>query len=203
MLRLKCTDSDLALASAKIKNGAVVVYPTDTVYGLGCDPYNDSAVEKILKIKGREEGKPMPLLCSSIEHAYRVGKFDASAKKLAEKFWPGALTIVVELIDDRISRLVSSGSKSIGLRVPDLQSALKLIDACNGILVGTSANRSGFPSARSANDVTIESFDILIDGGSTHGIESTVLKISDSKVTIIREGSVKRETIEEVLKTHV
>lgn len=203
MLRLDCSDHSIALASRKVREGCTIVYPTDTVYGLGCDPYNYSAVEAVIKIKGREEGKPMPLLCSSITHANRIGKFDESSRKLAEKFWPGALTIIVELIDDRISRLIAD--KSVGLRVPDHQCTLKLIGLCGGVIVGTSANRTGSLPARTANEAGrgIQGYDILIDGGETSGIASTVLKVSDENIVIIREGRIKRQDIEEVLPHHV
>ena len=203
MLRLDCSDSNIAIAASKVRKGGTVVYPTDTVYGLGCDPYNDSAVDALLKIKDRDAGRPMPLLCSSITHANKLGNFDGFSKKLTEIFWPGALTIIVELADRRISRKVTAGTDSIGVRVPDHTCALKLIDACGGILVGTSANRSGSTSARSASEATIKGFDMLIDAGKTPGIESTVLKVNDAKITIVREGRVKRKEIEEVLADHV
>ncbi|MEE8133268.1 MAG: L-threonylcarbamoyladenylate synthase [Nitrososphaerales archaeon] len=204
MLRLDCSDSNIAIAASKVRRGGIVVYPTDTVYGLGCDPYSDSAIESILKIKGRDAGKPMPLLCSSITHASRIGKLDERAKKLAERFWPGALTIVVELADRRICRKVTGSTDNIGVRVPHHKCALELIDACGGVLVGTSANRSGSASARSASEAEgIEGFDILIDGGKTPNIESTVLKVSGSKITMVREGRVKRKDIEKVLAHHV
>ncbi|MEM2759840.1 MAG: L-threonylcarbamoyladenylate synthase [Nitrososphaerales archaeon] len=205
MLRLDCSDSSIEIAALEVRKGKVVVYPTDTVYGLGCDPYNDSAVESLLEIKGRERGKPMPLLCSSVDTACKIGKVEQDAKKLAERFWPGALTIVVTLNDRKISDKVTGRTGSIGLRVPDHPCALKLIDACGGVLIGTSANRSGFPSANDANEVlgSISGFDILIDGGRTSGIESTVLKIADKKITVVREGRIKRKEIEEELAYHV
>jgi len=204
MLRLDCSDSSIVVAASKVREGCTVVYPTDTVYGLGCDPYNDSAVESVLKIKGRDMGKPMPLLCSSVIHASKIGKIDESAKKLAERFWPGALTIIVELVDRRISHGVTAGTDSIGIRVPDHVCAVKLIEACGGVLVGTSANRSGSGSAKTANEAMgIKGFDVLIDAGKTPGIESTVLKVDDTEVTMVREGRIKRKDIEEVLVRHV
>tara|TARA_Y100000780_G_C13659720_1_gene408058 strand:- start:348 stop:959 length:612 start_codon:yes stop_codon:yes gene_type:complete len=203
MLKLNCSDSDIAIAASRVKNGGTVVYPTDTVYGLGCDPYNDSAVETILKIKDRNADKHMPLLCSSIINANKIGNLDGLSKKLAEIFWPGALTIIIELTDKRISSKVTASMNSIGVRVPDHICALKLIDACGGVLVGTSANRSGSVSAKSATKTMIKDFDVLIDAGETPGIDSTVLKISDTKITIVREGRIKRKNIEEALAKHV
>jgi L-threonylcarbamoyladenylate synthase len=189
------------IAAQKVREGAVIVYPTDTVYGIGCEPYNDDAIESLLRMKGRENSKPMPLLCSSIMHAERIGRLDDDARKLANRFWPGALTIIVKLNDYKISSKVTGGKDSVGIRVPDHTCALKLIEACGGVLVGTSANRSGSPSARNADEVinSIKGFDILIDGGKTQGIESTVLSVIDHNITIIREGAVKRKEIERVL----
>ena len=202
MLKLNCSDENIAIAADGVKKGKIVVYPTDTVYGLGCDPYNDSAVDMIFKIKGRMEGKPLPLLCSSVKDAGRIAKLNEQAMKLAEQFWPGALTLVAELIDDRISGKVSAGTNTIGVRVPNHQCALQLIDNCGGVLVGTSANRSGYSPAKSAEEVlkALDDFDILLYGGKTPlGIESTALDVSTGKIALIREGYITRERIERAL----
>ena len=202
MLKLDCSEENVTIAADGIKKGKVVVYPTDTVYGIGCDPYNDSAVDMIFKIKGRMERKPLPLLCSSVKHASRIAKLNEQATKLAEQFWPGALTLVAELIDDRISSKITAGTNAIGVRVPNNQCALQLIDKCGGVLVGTSANRSGYSPAKSAEEVleTLDEFDILLDGGKTSlGIESTVLDVSAEKIALIREGYITLERIESVL----
>jgi len=202
VLKLDCSDENIATADDSVKKGKTVVYPTDTVYGLGCDPYNDSAVDMIFKIKGRMEGKPLPLLCSSVKHASRIAKLNELAMKLAEQFWPGALTLIAELIDDRISSKVTAGTNTIGVRVPNHQCALQLIDKCGGVLVGTSANRSGYSPAKSTAEVleTLAGFDILLDGGKTLlGIESTVLDVSAEKIALIREGYITRERIERAL----
>lgn len=202
MIKLDCNDENVATAADQVRNGKVVVYPTDTVYGIGCDPYNDYAVETIFKIKGRSEGKPLPLLCSSIRHASKIAKMNEQATRLAEQFWPGALTFIAELIDDRISRMVTAGTDTVAVRVPNHQCALQLIDKCGGVLVGTSANRSGSSAAKSAVEVleTLDGFDILLDGGqSPLGIESTVLDVRAEKILTIREGYITREQIERVL----
>jgi len=206
MQRLECSDKSIAIAADEVKNGKVVVYPTDTVYGIGCDPYSDSAVEVVFEIKGRVEEKPLPLLCSSVQHAHRICKLNKLSMKLAEQFWPGALTLISDLIDTKISRKVTAGANKIGVRIPNHPCAVKLIDACGGVLVGTSANRSGSNAAKSADEVvqTINGFDILLDGGKTQlGIESTVIDVSEGRFVLIREGYIKREQIEKVLGRHV
>ncbi len=203
MIKLSCNDENITTAADEIRKGKVVVYPTDTVYGIGCDPYNDSAVDKIFKIKGRTEGKPLPILCSSIRHASRIAKLNERAVKLATQFWPGTLTLIAELIDPRISEKIPAGTNTIGVRVPNHQCALQLIDKCGGILVGTSANKSGYNSAKSATEVleTLHGFDVLFDGGNTPvGVESTVIDVSSAKIAFIREGSIRRERIAKVLE---
>ncbi len=202
MLVLECTEDNIATAAESVRKGRVVVYPTDTVYGIGCDPYNDSAVELIFGIKGREEGKPLPLLCSSAEVAAKIVKLNESARMLAAKFWPGPLTIVVELADKRIAKNVTAGMGLLGVRVPDHRCALSLIERCGGVIVGTSANRSGARPPRSAQEVSesLQGFDILLDGGSTPlGVESTVVDLSGAEPRIVREGYVTRAQIESVL----
>lgn len=203
MLVLECTEESITIAAESIGKGRAVVYPTDTVYGIGCDPYNDRAVETIFKIKGREEGKPLPLLCSSVKDVARIVRLNESAMILAERFWPGPLTIIAQLIDRRISGSVTAGKNMLGVRVPDHICALQLIDKCNGVLVGTSANRSGGKPARSAEEVrqALQGFDVLLDGGVTPlGIESTVVDLSSGEeVRIVREGYITREEIWRVL----
>lgn len=202
MIKLLCNDENTTAAANEIKKGKIVVYPTDTVYGIGCDPYNDSAVDRIFKIKGRTEGKPLPILCSSVKHASRIARLNEHAMKLAVQFWPGTLTLVAELIDHKISEKIMAGTNTIGVRVPNHQYALQLIDKCGGILVGTSANKSGYNSAKSAEEVlkTLQGFDILLDGGSTPvGIESTVIDVSSANIAFIREGSIRRERVAKVL----
>ncbi len=201
MLKLDCSNENTDVAAHGVRNGKVVVYPTDTVYGIGCDPCNDFAVDVIFKIKGRMDGKPLPILCSSLKHAGRIAKLDEKGMKLAEHFWPGALTLIAELLDQRISRKVTTGTCKVGVRVPNHSCASQLIEKCGGVLVGTSANRSGHPTCRSVEDVikTLSGFDILIDGGKTpHGVESTVVDISDENIVLIREGYISRERIERV-----
>ena len=202
MIKLSCNDENITRAADGVKKGKVIVYPTDTVYGIGCDPYNDSAVDMIFKIKGRMEGKPLPILCSSVKHASRIAKLNEHAMKLADQFWPGTLTLIAELIDHKISKKVTAGTNTIGVRVPNHQCALQLIDKCGGLLVGTSANRSGDKPAKNAADVmkTLEGFDILLDGGNTPiGIESTVIDVSSQNIAVIREGSIGRELVARVL----
>ncbi len=195
---LKCDEESIKLASEYIKNGGIIVYPTDTVYGLGADPYNKDAIEKIFSIKERDKTKPLPLLCSSLKHVNRIVDINSDAKRLAERFWPGALTIIMELKDEELIDILDIDKGAV--RIPNNSCALKLIDACNGILIGTSANISGYKSIKDVRELDtrlLERVDIVIDDGITLGIESTIIDIIDKK--IIREGYLKKEQLEEVL----
>src|SRR5437868_7431603 len=105
---LGCTDDEISECLSMIKNGGVAIFPTDTLYGIGCDPYSDSAVERIFKIKGRDEKKPLPVLSYSVQDAQKIVSLGRAGRALAEKYWPGALTIVSPLIDKKISLRVTA-----------------------------------------------------------------------------------------------
>lgn len=178
-------------ASKMVKRGVLIVYPTDTVYGLGCDPYNPVAVEKVFHLKARRD-KPLPVLCSSVEKVHELVDLHGLGLKLAKKFWPGALTIVATIKVSNLPPLLSLSSPKLGVRVPNLDCARKLIELCGGYLVGTSANRSGSKPPRRAEEALHElgdAFDALVDGGPTPiGRESTVVDVADESVKVIREG---------------
>ncbi|MEM0365399.1 MAG: L-threonylcarbamoyladenylate synthase [Candidatus Nitrosocaldus sp.] len=198
-LLLQCNEHDIARAATIVRDGGVIAYPTDTIYGLGCDPYNEDAVERVFRIKGREEGKAVPLLCASIEDAVKIAYMDEKALILARHFWPGALTIVARLKDAKISsRIVKDGK--IGVRVPNHEYALRLISLCNGVLIGTSANPSGMSPAINAMQVmfTLNGLDAILDCGEAKiGKASTVYDVE--KGMIIREGAIPREELEECI----
>jgi L-threonylcarbamoyladenylate synthase len=189
---LGCADGISECASI-IENGGVVVFPTDTIYGIGCDPRNDSAVERIFKIKGRDEKKPLPVLSYSVQDAEKIVSLGRAGRMLAEKYWPGALTIVAPLVDKKISRRVTAGSNSLAVRVPANRCILSLLQQCK-YLVGTSANISGGKSSKSAQEVLgsgLDGFDALLDGGPVGGVESTIVDMTGAKAKILREGAIK------------
>jgi len=189
---LGCTGGIQKCASI-VKSGGVVVFPTDTIYGIGCDPRNDSAVERIFAIKGRDEKKPLPVLAYSLEGAEKIASLGRVGRPLAKKYWPGALTIVAPLIDKNISHRVTVGSNSIALRVPANSCTLSLLKYCK-YLVGTSANLSGEKPSKSAKEVMssrLDSFDALLDGGIVGGVESTIVDMTGTEPKILREGAIK------------
>lgn len=178
------------MAAQLLRNGGVVVLPTDTVYGIAAHPACASAVARICTIKGRPTGKPIALLASAPEAVVAFGAaFPAAAKRLAEAYWPGALTLVLPC-----------GGTHEGFRVPDHSGTRSLIAACGGTLRVTSANLSGQMPACSAvealKDVGLDA-DLVIDGGvSPGGVPSTVVKVeADGTLTILREGAIPADEV--------
>ncbi len=200
---LPLNEASIRKAAILVLKGGVIAYPTDTVYGLGCDPFNKQAVKKLTKAKGRE-AKPLPILVSSIRNAFRLGIFDERAKILAEKFWPGQLTIVVRK-KPTVHRTVTMGRNSVGIRLPDNPKLRKLIERCGGALVGTSANISGRPACKTAKAVASELgayTDLILDGGrSPSQSGSTVIDLSSPrKVRVLRTGRISEAHIKRVLR---
>ncbi len=195
---VKCDPNNISLAAQYVKRGGVIIYPTDTVYGLGADPYNKDAIDKIYEIKGRDRDKPFPLLSNSIDIINNIAYLDPQSIKLTKIFWPGALTLILPLKDEKLKSILSINK--IGVRIPNSECALNIIKACNGILIGTSANISGKMSARSIEELDpllIERVDLVLEDNIMLGIESSIIDMIDKK--IIREGYIKRETIESIL----
>jgi L-threonylcarbamoyladenylate synthase len=196
---LDCPDGVSRCASI-VKEGGVVVFPTDTVYGIGCDPYSDEAVARIFSIKGRQEDKPLPVLAASLEDAQKLVRLGKTGTLLAKKFWPGALTIVAPLADHRISAGVVAGKKSLAVRVPAGSCTLLLLSLCK-YLVGTSANPSGKPSPKTAQEVSLTGYDaILVDTAALIGKESTIVDVTGPTLEITREGAIRADEVRKAVK---
>ncbi len=196
LLKVSCNKEGIEKASKIINQGGIVVFPTDTVYGIGCNPYNKDAVEKIYKIKSRDFSKPFPVLVYSKEIAERIALFDVFTKKIVERFWPGPLTIILKLTDKSLKKSLNLTDK-IALRVPNHKCTLELLKKCN-LLVGTSANISGHSSFTNPDECfnNIQKYDIFVDGGIiTSKSESTIIEIENEEIKIIREGSLSYEEI--------
>jgi L-threonylcarbamoyladenylate synthase len=193
-----------------IRNGGIIVFPTDTIYGLGCDPYNNRAVEKIFQIKKRTKDKPLPLLTSDIKSAEKIISFNDIGRKLAEHFWPGPLTIIGKLIDNKISEVITAGKQTLGMRIPNNTDTLNLLNYCN-VLSGTSANISNDNSNSTAIEVMnskLVGYDAILIGDDSKPRNpfsfkgSTIIDITSNEVQIIRQGVIKSETIYEILKQY-
>ncbi|HEX2840000.1 L-threonylcarbamoyladenylate synthase [Hyphomicrobium sp.] len=192
-------------AGRLLRQGALVAFPTETVYGLGADATNGRAVAAIFETKGRPRFNPLIVHVPDLEHAEKIAVLSPSARKLAALFWPGPLTLVLKRrADAAVSDLVSAGLDTIAIRVPGHPVAQALLAAAERPLAAPSANRSGRVSPTTAQHV-LEDFEgrlgMVLDGGSTpHGLESTVLDASgDETVVLLRPGAVPREEIEAVL----
>ena len=196
--------SDAEKCASIVKRGGVVVFPTDTIYGIGCDPYNDAAVKRIFRIKGRDEKKPLPVLAYSTQDAEKLIALGRTGMALAKKYWPGALTIVAPITDNRISPIVTAGSMNLAARVPANRCVLLLLKHCK-YLVGTSANLSGQKSLKSVKEVLgsgLAGFDALLDGGAVEkGVESTIVDVAGATPKVVREGAIKAEEIYRSLET--
>ncbi len=182
-----------------IKNGAVVVFPTETVYGIGTNGLNEKAIKKLYDIKNRPKDKPISLLVSSIDMAKKVTcNITKTEYRIMEKFFPGPLTIVLkkELI---VPDILTANTDTVGIRMPDSIIAQKLIEFANIPIATSSANISGMKSGTNIKDIMAELGDYVdyyIDGGKSKiGFGSTVIQIINNKPKILREGSITEEQL--------
>lgn len=190
-----------ATAARLLLAGELVCYPTDTVYGIGAAATNDAAVRRLFEVKERAADKALPLLIADSASASLVAEATPVAEVLMQRFWPGALTIVMRRRAD-FQSLALGGQDTVALRVPDHNLVREIIRLLGEPITGTSANRSGAPSpvtAVGAAEQLGDAVALIIDGGpSRGGVESTVLDITEAPV-ILREGPVSRAQVEEVL----
>ena len=198
-MRVSCTDSDIKVAIKKIKDGGIIVFPTDTVYGIGCDPYNKKTISRLYEIKKRKKTKPFPILGVSKTELEKIAEFNTLEEKIAEKFWPGQVTLVLKVKDEKIRQSLCL-DKKIAVRVPNNQCVLSLLKECK-LLVGTSANISGTVPFTDPNECSKDliKYDLLIDGGIIPSRkESTIVEIVGDDIKILREGNVPEKEIREL-----
>ena len=198
-MKISCNDADIQIATKAINDGAIVVFPTDTVYGLGCNPYNHDAVQSIYEIKKRNKTKPFPVIGYSKKELEKIAEFNSLEEKIAEKFWPGPITLILKIKDKEIQKSLDLEGK-IAVRVPNNQCVLALLKECK-LLVGTSANISGTTPFNDPKECSknLSGYDLLIDGGIISGQgESTIVEIENNDVKILRKGNVSEEIIKEL-----
>ncbi|MDI9645812.1 MAG: L-threonylcarbamoyladenylate synthase [Archaeoglobales archaeon] len=184
-------------AAEYIKQGKLVAFPTETVYGLGADALNEKAVRRIFEVKGRPADNPLIVHVSRIEQIYEIAEPNDVAEELIEKFFPGPLTLVMK--NKKVPKIVTAGLETVAIRMPNHKVALKLIDYSSPI-AAPSANKSGKPSPTKAEHV-LEDFngeiECIIDAGETIiGLESTVVDTTVYPLEILRPGGVTKEEIE-------
>ena len=181
----------IALAVQSIKDGGVVIFPTDTVYGIGCNPYDKNAIDRIFKIKKRDKTKQLPILGYSKQILKQIVEFDEIANKITDKFWPGRLTLVLPLKDVRLQKLFG-GTKTIAVRVPNNKCALTLLKECK-LIIGTSANISGKKSLVDPSylkDKVLDCDVFLNDGPIQSSGASTIIEIKYKNIKILRNGDI-------------
>lgn len=203
MAQVLCANGDdlsVQRAVQVLEDGGLVVFPTDTVYGVGASVNRADAVGKLYHAKGRPLERAIPVLVSGPEAVHRlVRDVDAASRALMSAFWPGPLTIVMPA-QDWLPEEIVRGTGSVGLRMPDHPVALELIRECGGAVATTSANRSGEGETRTAvnaNDAIGDRVDLVIDGGMTPGgVPSTVVRVDpDGDLEILREGAIQRASL--------
>ncbi|MCA9827597.1 MAG: threonylcarbamoyl-AMP synthase [Nitrosopumilus sp.] len=196
-MKVNCDKEGIKKASQIINEGGIAVFPTDTVYGIGCNPYNRNAVKKIYKIKSRDVSKSFPVLVYSKELAGQIVSFNKLTTKIADKFWPGPLTMILKITDSKLKESLNLDDR-IAIRIPNHKCTLDLLEKCN-FIVGTSANISGETPFTNPYECfnRIKDYDIFVDGGTiTSKGESTIIEIvNDSEIKVIREGPLSKKEI--------
>jgi tRNA threonylcarbamoyl adenosine modification protein (Sua5/YciO/YrdC/YwlC family) len=183
----------IAAAVEAVRAGEVVGLPTDTVYGIGVDPLNESAVSHLFDLKGRPEHRPIGLLVATIDQARQVGEIEGRAEALALAHWPGALTLVVTPLVILANWVGDAQRSTVGVRVPDHQVALELLEAC-GPLAVSSANRSGGPEAKDEVEARATFGDdvaVYLPGTTPGGEASTVVDATGARLVVLREGPIR------------
>jgi L-threonylcarbamoyladenylate synthase len=195
-MKMDCNEKGIEKTWQVIKKGGIAIFPTDTVYGIGCNPYNINAVKKIYEIKSREKIKSLPVLAYSLDIVKEITCIDSFTEKIIKKYWPGPLTLILKLTDEKLKKSLKL-DKKIAVRIPDSKCTLKLLEK-SGLLVGTSANISGNSAYTNPDECikNIKNYDIFLNGGRiTSKGESTIIEIENEKIKMIREGVLKIKDI--------
>lgn len=183
---------DVSAAARAIKRGELVGVPTDTVYGLAADPYDEAALEKLYSLKGREDNKPIAILVASLEQGLLLGAMSDRALDLADKYWPGPVTLVVPRLDTAPQWLGDLSKRTIGLRCPDHPVALELLEM-TGPLAVTSANLSSDDPTQSAAEARAtfgEEVLTYLEGPAGGGAPSTLVDLTHPAETVLRRGPI-------------
>jgi L-threonylcarbamoyladenylate synthase len=179
-------------AAELIRGGLVVAYPTDTLYGLAVDPRNAAAVKRLFALKGRAESSALTLIAADMAHVRAAGEMTPQAERLAERWWPGPLTIVVRA-RAMLAREMLAGGGTVGIRIPDHHVAVALARDVGFAVTATSANRSGATAAATADAVAdaLPDLDAIVDAGPARGgAPSTIVDASVPSVSLLRQGVV-------------
>lgn len=193
----------IKLAAEAIKKGGTVIFPTETVYGIGVDALNENAVKKVFDIKGRAETKPLTIHIADKQDILKIARnIPDYIFKIFDKFMPGPLTIVL-FKNKNVPDIVTAGRQTVGIRMPDHPVALEFIKATGTLIAAPSANFSGQKSPQSIEEIPkelLEKVDIVLDSGSTlTGTPSTVVDFTISPPKILRQGSITLKDLEKFI----
>lgn len=186
-----------------LRNGGIVIFPTETVYGIGTNAYCEKSVEKIYEIKERPEEKPLSILVSNVNEISKYAIINNSMEEqIIKNFMPGPITIILEKRPE-VFNYITSGKNTIGIRIPDNKIILKILEALKLPIVAPSANISGHPSGIELNEILPDfenKVDICIDGGKSELSESsTIVQVVDNEIKILRQGKILKQDIENIL----
>lgn len=179
-----------------IKNGGIVIFPTDTVYGIGCNVWNEEAIQKIFEIKNRNHNKPMNVLCGDWKDIQSLtSEISEKEKEIIYKYMPGACTLIIKKKKKGVSDILRAGLNTVAVRIPDNQIAIELIRKCGFPIVATSTNISGKKDMIEIDEIVTEfkdKVDVIIDGGKAKiGVPSTIVEVENDEIKVIRQGSLK------------
>ena len=206
-LKFRCGDHIAIESCANIvKKGGIIIYPTDTVYGIGCDPFNETALGRVFFLKRRMPEKALPVLAASLTDLKDIVKVSEKVERLAKSFWPGPLTIICPLSNIKIPPRLTANKSSLAVRIPGNPCTLALLKSTR-YLVGTSANISGNASIKNPSQIdsaSLVNFDALLDGGDLNRYShSTIIRFDDDDdetLTVVRSGPILESDISVALR---
>lgn len=203
-LTTKYNDSIITELGQELKNGKIVVFKTDTVYGIGTNAFDENACKKIYEIKGRPMYKPLSVLISDISMLKEIVEFITPAEqKLIDAFWPGPLTIKFKKKENVLPDIISAGDEYVRVRLLENGLAYNLIKTAGVPIVAPSANLSGSPTGTNIKNIIIElggNVDYILDSGNvTNDTTSTIVEVNNKKAIVIREGKITKEEIAKVV----
>ena len=196
---ISCDENGVKKIVKAYENGEIIAFPTDTVYGIGCDPFNKHSIAKIFELKKRDGTKRFPILGVSKKELEKIVEFTTDAEKIVEKFWPGQITLLLPIRKEVSNKIENNGK--LAVRVPGNECVLSILEHCK-LIVGTSANISGEKSILDSEELRkkLPEVDVLVDGGKIISSgESTIIDFENNKLKIIREGSISKESIKKIL----
>lgn len=204
---LNATFENIVVASNMLKQGKIIAFPTETLYGLGADATNDQAILKVFSAKTRPPDKPLIVLVKDRSEANRHAIFCENAHRLTQTFWPGPLTLILNRHPNcNLSRSINTHNSTISLRSPSNTIAMNLLHCFSGPITAPSANLSGHPppiTAKGVMNTLNNRIDGVLDGGTCEGTASTLLDLTKGQPILIRQGPISKHQIEAVIKNTV